>query len=147
MKRKKNKIFWPSGAGIWTPDFWTNSLPKFEFWGRLDLSSPGFLELLDFNKDTNLKFRFFLQETRPHLKRKRPQPKTRSRNDFRSAASTFWKGRKKRTRKRPTIRKMKPRKISQKKKQRKRYVCLFWFSIRFQKEKQIIDLRPLFKGY
>ena len=48
MKRKKNKIFWPSGVGIWTPDFWTNSRPKFEFWGRLDLSSPGFLELLDF---------------------------------------------------------------------------------------------------
>ena len=48
MKRKKNKIFWPSGAGIWTPDFWTNSSPKFEFWGRLDLLSPGFLELLDF---------------------------------------------------------------------------------------------------
>ena len=22
MKRKKTKKIWPSGAGIWTPDFW-----------------------------------------------------------------------------------------------------------------------------
>ena len=48
MKRKRGKKIWPSLTGIWTPDFSTNSRPKFEIWGRLDLSSPGFLELLDF---------------------------------------------------------------------------------------------------
>ena len=59
MKRKKNKIFWPSGAGIWTPDLWTNSRPKFGFWGRLDLSSPGFLELLDFINQLVIDFYLF----------------------------------------------------------------------------------------
>ena len=48
MKRKRNKKNWPSPTGIWTPDFWTNSRPKFEFLWRLDPSSSGFLELLDF---------------------------------------------------------------------------------------------------
>ena len=32
------------------PDFWTNSRPKFEFWGRLDQLSSRFLEFLDFSK-------------------------------------------------------------------------------------------------
>ena len=54
MKRKRGKKIWPSLTGIWTPDFSTNSRPKFEIWGRLDLSSPGFLELLDFNWSWNL---------------------------------------------------------------------------------------------
>ena len=48
MKRKRGKKIWPSLTGIWTPDLSTNSRPKFEIWERLDLSSPGFLELLDF---------------------------------------------------------------------------------------------------
>ena len=47
MKRKRDKKNWPSPTGIWTPDFWTNSRPKFEFLWRLDPSSSGFLELLD----------------------------------------------------------------------------------------------------
>ena len=48
MKRKKEQKNWPFPAGIWTPDFWTNSRPKFKFLWRLDPSSSGFLELLDF---------------------------------------------------------------------------------------------------
>ena len=48
MKRKKDKKIWPSLTGIWTPDFWTNSRQKFEFWGRWDQWSSGFLELLYF---------------------------------------------------------------------------------------------------
>ena len=48
MKRKRNKKNWPSPTGIWTPDFWTNFRPKFEFLWRVDPSSSGFLELLDF---------------------------------------------------------------------------------------------------
>ena len=31
MKRKNDKKFWPSGAGIWTPDFQSFSRPWFEF--------------------------------------------------------------------------------------------------------------------
>ena len=30
-KEKRTKIFWPSGAGIWTPDFQSFSRPWFEF--------------------------------------------------------------------------------------------------------------------
>ena len=48
MKRKRDKKNWPSPTGIWTPDFWTNSRPKFEFWGRSDQSSSRFLEFLNF---------------------------------------------------------------------------------------------------
>ena len=53
MKRKRNKKIWPSPTGIWTPDFWildfwANSRPKFEFWGKLVLSSSWFLDFLDF---------------------------------------------------------------------------------------------------
>ena len=44
------RIKFLTGAGIRTPDFWAKlSRPKFEFLLRLDLSSSGFLELLDFN--------------------------------------------------------------------------------------------------
>ena len=31
IQRKKTKFFWPSGAGIWTPDFQLFSRPWFEF--------------------------------------------------------------------------------------------------------------------
>ena len=50
MKRKWDKKIWPSPTGIWTPDFWANSCPKFEFWGRLVLSSSCFLDILDFKQ-------------------------------------------------------------------------------------------------
>ena len=48
-EKKKGQKIWPSPTGIWTPDFWPNSRPKFEFWGRLVLSSSWFLDFLDFN--------------------------------------------------------------------------------------------------
>ena len=57
MKRKRGKKIWPSLTGIWTPDFSTNFRLKFEIWGRLDLSSPGFLELLDFTCSHNVEKR------------------------------------------------------------------------------------------
>ena len=52
-KEKGTKKNWPSPTGIWTPDFWTNSCPKFEFLWRLDPSSSWFLELLDFTFRTS----------------------------------------------------------------------------------------------
>ena len=48
MKRKQDNKIWPSHTGIWIPNFWSSSRPKFKFGGRLDRFRSQFLKNLDF---------------------------------------------------------------------------------------------------
>ena len=48
MKRKQDNKIWPSHTGIWIPNFWSSSRPKFKFGGRLDQLRSQFLKNLDF---------------------------------------------------------------------------------------------------